>query len=165
MNGQRPAWREPMLWLAAGIPLATLVAGFATLHIAGQSGAMDAAPEAVQRTAQTQTSDLSADQRASMLGLMAKLEISPQGALLLTGLGTDASATTLELHLIHPTSAANDLRIVLHREGGHWRGAAQFDQSIPWRVQLHGPGRQWRLVARFAPMQHEVLLQPALAVP
>lgn len=36
MPTARPAWREPMLWLVAGGPLAVVVAGFVTAAIAWQ---------------------------------------------------------------------------------------------------------------------------------
>lgn len=33
----RPFWREPMVWLIAGLPLAAVVAAFATLWIANRN--------------------------------------------------------------------------------------------------------------------------------
>ena len=165
MTGKRPAWREPMVWLAAGIPLVTLVAGFATLRIASRTGAMDAAPEQVQRTAQTQTSDLSADEAAARMGLQARLDVSPQGDLLITGLGTGNSSDSLDLLLVHPTSAAKDIRLSLIRDGEAWRGSAHFDPAVEWRLQLHDPARQWRLVTRLPPQAREAHLLPALARP
>lgn len=164
MNSRRPAWREPMLWLAAGIPLATLVAGLATLRIANQSGAMDAAPETVQRTAQTQTADLSADVLAARMGLHGKLQITTGGVITVAAMPIAAVATSsLRLHFIHPTSAAGDLQVTLRREGKYWRGVAGIDANIGWRVHLFGPGQRWRLVAKMAPHQHEALLRPAVA--
>ena len=41
MGGQRPPWREPMLWLVAGLPVASVVAGFALLIVASRSGSSD----------------------------------------------------------------------------------------------------------------------------
>ena len=57
MTETRKAWQEPMVWLMVGIPALTVVAGFATLIIALQSGPMDMVPASVQRVSQAQTLD------------------------------------------------------------------------------------------------------------
>lgn len=165
MNGTRPAWREPLLWLVLGIPLATLIAGLLTLRIASVSGAMDAAPEAVRRTAQTQTTDLAADALAARLGLSAGLLILPTGEVTITTLAPTKAAAVLDLRMIHPHTARLDLLIRLRRDGKVWRGQARIDPAPGWRVQLQDEQARWRLVARLAPGQRHIRLQPALATP
>jgi uncharacterized protein len=49
----RPAWREPMVWLVFGIPLATVIAGISTVIIAAGGTGMERAP-GVRVTAQIQ---------------------------------------------------------------------------------------------------------------
>jgi hypothetical protein len=162
MNAPRPAWREPVVWLMAGIPLATIVAGLLTLRIAGGSGALDAAPEAVRRTAQAQTTDLTADQAAARLGLRAALSLGGDGVLVVRSDTIAADAGPLWLHLVHPASADGDMQMVLQREDGAWRGRAALDPRIAWGLRLGDAGGHWRLVAKVAPGQREAALQPAL---
>jgi hypothetical protein len=64
MNEQRSAWQEPMVWLMAGIPALTVVAGIATYFIAQQSGPMDMDPASVQRVSQSQNLDSVEDRTA-----------------------------------------------------------------------------------------------------
>ena len=64
-------FREPTVWLLVALPLASVVATIA-LFRAGASGVpLDAAPDAVTRSAQVQQADLDADHRALALGLSA----------------------------------------------------------------------------------------------
>lgn len=168
MNTQRRLWREPMLWLVAGIPLATLVAGFLTLRIAGGSGALDAAPETVRRTAQTQTTDLSADEQAARLGLDAELEFLAEGRVVLRSPSIVRSANaegSLALQFVHPTDAAGDIDITLERDGHDWRGRAMVDGQTAWGLRLDDAGGHWRLVAKLTPGQRRIRLEPALASP
>ena len=58
----RPAWKEPMVWLVAAIPAASVVASVALLVSAARSsGNDDAVADRVQRTAQIQVADLAPD--------------------------------------------------------------------------------------------------------
>ncbi len=52
-TSHRPAWREPMVWLVTGIPVATVIAGITTLVIIAGGHGMDRAP-GVRVTAQIQ---------------------------------------------------------------------------------------------------------------
>jgi hypothetical protein len=159
----RPAWREPMLWLVAGIPLATLIAGFATLSLAGGSGAIDAAPEPVRRTAQVQQADLAADTAAAHAGLRATLRIDAARRTIVARILPSPSAGDLQLLFVHPSFAAEDRSVTMRLRDGVWVGAMPALPAIEWRLQLSPGDAQWRLVGRWhagAAAQAEML--PAL---
>lgn len=161
----RPPWREPMLWLVAGIPLATLVAGFATLFLAGGDGSTDAAPEPVRRTAQVQQADVGADAQAARAGLRAVLRFDPAtGAIV--GRVLPAPATgELRLRFVHPAIAAADRSVQLRPRGNAWVGALPPLAVADWRLQLSPGNDAWRLVGRWHPAAAQAELRPALVSP
>ena len=103
----RPWWREPMLWLVFGLPLASIVAGVGLVIVAVRAGGADSVTDQVQRVAQIQTTDMGPDQRAQAMNLSAivRLESGRIDVVPVTGnLGTGA----LRLTLAHPAQAAED---------------------------------------------------------
>jgi hypothetical protein len=150
------AWREPMVWLMLAIPFATVVAGMQTLRVA-RAGGMDAEPEPVLRTGQTQVVDLGADRRAAALGLVATLRVDARGV---PGIAVDA-AGPLELTLVHPTRTAGDLRWI--RDGdGAWSGPP-LPRDARGRWVLEPATHDWRLVGRWPAADGIASLQPAVA--
>ena len=177
MTDSRPAqWRNPMLWLIVGLPLAVIVAGLATLAIAIESGGSDAIPDDVRRTAQIQTTELGPNKRAAALKLSAVLSVhvtdgAPALELLpATGTLFDSAsaegralrAKPLRLLLQHPTRAAEDQELRLLPTATGWRVAYALDGSHDWRVQVLPEGGAWRLHARLPAGRRGVLLVPAL---
>lgn len=168
-------WRNPMLWLIVGLPAAVVVAGFATLAIAIESGGSDAIPDAVRRTAQIQTTELGPDERAAALKLSAvlsvhsgdsghALELLPAtGAFIDNGSAQSRRlrAQPLRLLLQHPTRAAEDRELRLLPTANGWRVASTLDGSHDWRLQVLPEGGAWRLHARLPAGQRGVLLTPA----
>jgi hypothetical protein len=173
------AWRQPIVWLMCAIPLATVVAGFATLRTA-RADAMDAEPDAVKRTAQAQVADLAPDRRAAELGLHATIRVDADGRPAIAV----ASEFPLTLRLVHPTRTDRDLRWTLlprrPREGGgpldstslrvgpRFRGGDKIEGP---RVPAHARGRWvledaahgWRLVGRWPSDTGVATLEPAVA--
>ena len=58
----RPFWKEPMVWLVWGLPLASVVAGLWLVVTAVRAGGADPVIDDVQRVSQIQTTDLGPDE-------------------------------------------------------------------------------------------------------
>ena len=154
-----PAWREPMLWLVAVLPLTVIVAAAFTLNLA--RGGTDAVVAAVRRTAQVQIADLSSDRAALALDAQAQLTIDGATRVAqLTLIRVDEPAG-LELLLIHPVDASRDRRVPLVRDGDRWTTPLP-PSSHDWLLQLSPPDGRWRLVGRLTPGQEQVHLRSAL---
>ena len=163
----RPWYREPMLWLVIALPLAVVIAGFATLFIAIDAGGGDPVRQPVQRTAQMQTADLAPEARASQLGLSAELQRSQDTGAVRVRL-SDASAAVdvpaadaarLRLTLAHPTRAAADTETWLTRQGGEWLGRLPVrDAPHDWLLSLEPDGAAWRLHGRLRARADKVRL-------
>lgn len=156
---RRPA---PVLLLIVGLPAATLVAGVATLRVAGSDG-LDVVGDPVRRIAQVQVVDHGPDQAARAAGLSA-LARRTGGRLEVRLDGTDAPY--LDLRLEHPLDAARDRRLRLVREDAGRFTAPWPDEAVVWHLALSPPANHWRLVGRW-PQEGEgpIPLQPALAGP
>src|SRR5207342_627851 len=122
MNAATAWYRQPVLWLAIALPALILVALASTLAIA-LAGSSDAAPEPVQRTADSQVSDLAPDARAQQLGLLATLQLTPDGhdVRVVVRPAPTADIDTLTLQWVHPIQAAKDVEVSLRRDGDGWR--------------------------------------------
>lgn len=149
----RPVWREPMVWLMVGLPAACLVAIALTLQTAIDPDAASTSRDRVSRTAQVQTTDLSADRRAAALGLSAHL--SRDAGSLHVQLQLPAPLPTrLRLLATHPTRAAQDVEIWMHQDAADtWRAAAPsarsddawLDDHTSWSLSLAPEDAAWRL--------------------
>lgn len=160
----RPWHRETMVWLVIALPAAVVVAGIATLAIAVRSGNTDAMPAAVQRTAQVQVADLSADRRAAEADLRAELHIDADtGALRLTTSTAIPAGARLRLSFVHPTRARDDLASTLVASENGWLGRADAPRDHDWLLELRPADGAWRLVGRLPATATHIQLQPALA--
>lgn len=161
MRANLPAWRNPMLWLVAGIPLASIVAGVGLVVVAmGQPN--DAIPDAVRRTAQIQVADLGADARAQQAGLRALLRAEDGVVEALPVAGAFDRSKPLTVLLRHPARAARDRQLTLAPSAHGWRAKADVDPSHDWNVEVRAADGRWRLHGRLPKGQHAVLMQPAL---
>lgn len=155
-------WRNPMVWLMLGLPLAAVVAGISTVIIAVNAGGNDASPDEVRRTAQIQTAELGPDARADALKLSAVLSVHEQALEVLPATGEFPRKQPLRLMLQHPARAAEDRELKLLPTDRGWRAEFILDTGHDWLVQLAPEGTAWRLRARLPAGQRGVLLAPAL---
>lgn len=160
---QRPAWREPMVWLITAIPAASVVAGIGLLVIAIRAGGSDAIPDEVLRMSQIQTTDLSADARAAQLKLGALLRSDARTLQLLPTQGEFARDQPLQLALHHPARAVQDRSFQLRPDALGWKAAAPVDLSHDWNVELQPMDGSWRLQGRWKASEQAVYLKPSLA--
>jgi hypothetical protein len=165
MDEQRPPWREPMMWLVVGLPLASVVAGIALVVTASRSGSNDAVADPVQRTAQIQVADLGPDARAQQLRLSAIVRFDRRLIEVLPVTGQFSREQPLRLALRHPARASADVELLLRPTKTGWRAPAVIDDSHDWNVQLLSEDGRWRLRGRLPKQQRAAHLKPALQGP
>lgn len=163
MNDKRPAWREPMVWLVAGLPLASVIAGIALVVTASRNGSSDAVADPVQRTAQIQVADLGPDARAEQLHLSAIVRTDKDVIEVLPVSGGFRRDAPLQLALHHPTRADADRELQLQPGELGWRAAATLDGSHDWKVQLSSADGTWRLQGRLPRGQRAAHLKPVVS--
>lgn len=160
---KRSAWREPMVWLVAAIPVAAVIATVALLVTASRSsGTDDAVADDVRRTAQVQVADLNPDARARQLKLSAIVRIGKDVVEVLPVNGEFDRSAPLTLSLQHPSRAELDRTLELVPASTGWRSDATLELNHDWNVQLVPAGRAWRLQGRWNARQQATYLHPAL---
>lgn len=155
----------PILWLVAGIPLLTIVAGVGTVLIASRTGSSDAVIDPVTRTAQVQDRDLRGDRLAAQLGLSASGTIAPgSGAVSVRLAGLPTLPSRLTLTVGHPTRRSGDARVelVAGADGSHL-GRTGIELDHDWNLLLAADDAGWRLVGRLPAHTGTFDLVPALA--
>lgn len=151
-----------LAWMVVILPLASVVAGIATLVIALRAGSSDAVIDPVQRTAQIQERDLEADRRTASFGLGAQLTREDTG-ISVRVTGALPPATALTLTLAHPLAGSQDQHIPLARTGDRqYQSTTAIDNAHDWNVQLAPADGSWRLVGRLVKDQDALALRPAL---
>jgi hypothetical protein len=145
---RRSAWREPMLWLVAGLPFASIVAGLVLVFVIARGGNVDPLSAGVRRTAQVQAEDTRADEEALRRGLHANLQREADGVVLDVQ-GETGDAATLRLRLLHPTTAAQDREFTLQRIAPRrWRSGGVPASTHAWHVRVEPGDGRWRLAGR-----------------
>ena len=145
----KPWWREPMVWLIAGLPALAVVAGITTVFIA-----VDNADGLVDEEHQTQgmtTTELKTpeDDKAARLGVSAQLAVSADGLVQvqLDGLSQAARPESLLMTVIHPTQADKDRTITLHRTANAgYQGMLPPEATGKRRYMIESNDHSWRLV-------------------
>lgn len=160
---QRPASREPMLWLVVGLPVLVVIASLATVWISARSGANDAVADDVRRTAQIQTTELAPDEAAAARSLSAVLSLQDDAVLLVPVTGNIAKTSSLRLRLAHPMQASQDMILDLQPSEIGWSAAAKVSRGNDWNATLQDSTGTWRIVGRLQAGQQAVRLAPALA--
>jgi hypothetical protein len=159
----KPWYREPMVWLAMVIPLATIPAGLATWWIAAQGPSATAtADDSVRRVGQVQVVDLEPDLAAARLGLRAGGTLLADRTRIEVLLAVDVPGSALTLELRHPADAGLDQTVALESLGNrrfvaHVRPLA----GNAWNLRLVSDGG-WRLNGRLAADASAFELVPAV---
>jgi uncharacterized protein len=158
----RPAWREPMTWLVAGLPLVVIAAAAVTIAIARRSPA-DASAGDTRRIAQIQIDDLGPDREAARRGLQAQLVVEPRtGRIDVSFAAGRVDDDALELLLLHPLDEQRDRRLTLHREGPSWRVSTPPWRTQDWELRLRPLRGDWRLAGRIAGNATRATLSPSV---
>ena len=137
-----------MVWLTAGLPAASVVAGVLLVVTAVRAGGADEVDTTVQRRAQIQLSELGPDEAAHRLQLAALVRLEPDAVELLPVSGPLPRAKQLVLTLSHPTDATQDRRIELAPSANGWQAAAAIPADHDWLVRVTPTDGHWRVVGR-----------------
>lgn len=150
MSSPQPqrAHRVPVLWLVAGLPLATVAAGFATLFIA-LDGPDATLPDSALRTAQVQTRDLAPDVAALVAGITGELRARRKAGEFELTIANAGQRALIRLTLRHPGDAMLDRELVLRRIGeDRFVGRGPPLAAGSWNLELRPLGGGWLLVGR-----------------
>lgn len=165
MERESSPWRQPIVWLMV-VLVGTAIAGSVwLLKVAGNGDSIDAVPDEVQRTGQSQQADLGPDAVAAQRKLGAIVRIDQKHGyvevLPVSGDFERAAALTLRLH--HPTRAEQDLSLALAATDTGWRADAKPALDHDWLIQLSpADGSAWRLRGRMPKGQLAAQLRPSL---
>ena len=164
--GHPSAWRQPIIWLVAGLPAAVVIASIGLIFIAGD-GNNDVVRDEVRRTAQIQTSDLGPDTGAQQEKLSAIVRTDAEQGIVevLPVSGPFDRTAPLHLTLAHPTRSEADLSLVLEPDELGWRAQAEIDAGHDWKVELGPQDGRWRLRGRLPRQQQATHLRPSLQAP
>ena len=165
MDKRRSPWQEPMVWLIAALPLASVVAAVLLLIAAIRSGGDDAVADPVQRTAQIQVSDLGPDTLARQRQLSAVLRVDAGLVQVFPVSGDFDQGSALVLSLRHPARADADRLLQLEPIATGWQANLALDMGHDWKIQLAPIDGAWRIQGRLPKGQHATRLAPALAAP
>lgn len=157
----RPAWREPMVWLMAGLPAASVVAGVMLLVTAVRAGGADEVDATVQRHAQAQVAELGPDEAARRLQVSALVRVHDGLVEALPVSGPLPRDRALLLTLDHPTDAGQDRHLVLQPGGNGWVARATLPTGHDWLLRLAPEDGHWRVVGRMV-REGTTRLGPAL---
>jgi hypothetical protein len=142
---QRPWWKEPMVWLVAGLPLIAVVASFTSYFIAADKPD-PLVNEGYYKEGMAPIKDTTRENRAAALAIAGELTLAQGVAHLKLSGHLDAMPPSLELLLLHPTLAAQDLRIVLNGDGRGEYSGVMFGGSQGKRHWILEPSdHAWRL--------------------
>jgi hypothetical protein len=163
-GGRRSAWREPMTWFIAGLPLVVIVASIVTIAVARRSPA-DASAGDTRRIAQIQIDDLAPDHEAARRGLQAQLQgDAAHGRIeIVFAAATATGAERLDLSMLHPVDQRQDRHFSLQRDGDAWHATTEPWSAHDWELRLQPPSGEWRLNGRLASGAARATLAPAVA--
>jgi hypothetical protein len=163
MTEKKSSWREPMLWLVFGLPLASIVAGVGLVIVASRSGSSDSLTDNVQRVAQIQTTDLGPDREAETRKLSAIVRIEEGTLEVIPVTGEFDRTAPLRLTLLHPVQKQGDRVLELLPSARGWALQQPLDDSHDWKLQLQPADARWRLKGRLPRQQHAARLAPSVS--
>lgn len=164
MEDRRSGWREPMVWLVAGLPLAAVIGSIWLVVVAVRGDGGDAVADDVQRTGQIQTADLGPDARAAELRLGAVVQLDRGMLHVFPAGGAFARREPLRLTLLHPQHQAADRSVELAPDATGWHVRLALDGSHDWIVHVTDQAGSWRLRGRLPKGQRAAHLGPSLQI-
>ena len=147
MNKPRNAWREPMVWMLIGLPLASVAIGFALLFAAvDHAGPATDSPDKVARLGHLQMSAEVAPQTGPARPVT-ELILRHNGGMI-EAVPTDARIArggNLTVVLTARGAPAEVLTLHLKPSELGWRGAGVVGNVRGWQVQATSDRASWRL--------------------
>lgn len=147
----RPWWKEPMVWLVAGLPATAVIAGFTTYFIAAHEAdtLMDTSFRKEGLVMVQKATP--ADQAAARMGLRAHMTLQ-DGMLTARLLGQEAAPPErLRLSIHHPTREDLDIHLLLYRDaGGNYVASLPDLGSSRRTLILAAEDQSWRITGQWA---------------
>ena len=165
MERESSPWRQPIVWLMAVLVGASVAGSIWLVKVAANGDSIDAVPDKVQRTGQSQQADLGPDEIATRRKLGAILRIDDEHGFIevLPVSGEFDRHAPLKLRLHHPTRAEQDVMLELAATDTGWRTDAKPATGNDWLLQLEpASGEAWRLRGRMPRGQLAAQLRPSL---
>jgi uncharacterized protein len=161
MNRTDSTWREPMVWMLVGLPLASVVIGFALLFAAVRPGREDM--ETVGKTTRVgkllvSAEPASAATEVSTQGLVLRIKGDMIEALPMDGDFPRGGKLTLTLTSTVPSGGSRTYQLAPSELG--WRGIGSLDGDQGWVVQLAPDNAAWLLHGRWIPPARSIRLNP-----
>ena len=143
-----PWYKEPMMLLVIGVPLAAVVWGFIMLSLA-----LDTKDSLVSNSyykdGMSYTQDLRFHEGARRLNVQADLTFTEDEIIVNATSIADEAPGSLQLQLIHPTLEERDLTLFLQRTpGGQYVAANELELPQKRVIWLTSPDQEWGLTAR-----------------
>ena len=138
----KPWYRHPWPWLLMAGPATVLVAGAATTWIAFAS-ADGLVAEDYYKQGLGINRRLAREEAARRLGISARVELSSNISVTLTGAAPEA----VFVHLAHATRAGHDLRLRLAPADGKYVAELPPLPAGRWHIVIEDPRGAWRIVA------------------
>ncbi len=150
LSTDRPWWKEPMVWLIAGLPLTAVVASFVTYFIAAhepdslvKEGYRKEGFALVEKTTE-------ADRKAAELGLLARVTDNDGKLAISLKSHPTTTPTRVVLTIIHPTKESQDIHLLLERSGEGSYIAKAPDVGNGKRILVLEPeDRTWRVTGQW----------------
>jgi hypothetical protein len=161
MNQSRSTWREPMVWMLVGLPLASVVIGFALLFAAVHPGREDMEPAGkANRVGKLLVSvdPQGAPAAVQTLGLVLRTKGDMIEALPVDGNFPRGGKLTLTLTSPDPAIEGRIYRLSPSELG--WRGVGALDRDHDWVVKLVPDNAAWLLHGHWASQARFVRLIP-----
>ncbi|WP_445144633.1 FixH family protein [Dyella sp. Tek66A03] len=158
MNQTRRLWREPMIWMLVGLPLASVAIGFSLLFAAVHPGRED-----------REMADKQIQVGRMLVSARSAVEVSTQGLVLRTkgdmieALPMDGNfprggKLTLTLTSPHAPGGNRSYQLVPSELG--WRGLGSLEGSDDWAVQLTPDNAVWLLRGHWPSQARFIHLKP-----
>ncbi len=143
-------WQEPMVWLVAGLPAVAVIASFTTFFIAAKD------PDTLvnagyHKEGMAPVKDTAKEAFADANAITGQLVLTNTEAQIVLSGRLPSMPASLELLLLHPTHADQDMRVQLHSRGeGVY--SAFLPEIMPGKRQwvLEPDDRSWRLAGHLA---------------
>ncbi|MDO6683227.1 MULTISPECIES: FixH family protein [unclassified Oceanobacter] len=141
----QPWYKEPLMWLVAGIPAVTVCWGVVMITLA-VSSKDSLVSDSYYKDGVSYTENVEMDHQASRLQIRSSLVFANHEARLVLDGQLEQEPDTLLLELIHPTLQERDLEIILQRtEPGLYIAAADIQLPSRRYVWLQSPDQGWRI--------------------
>jgi len=160
MTQTRSAWREPMVWLLVGLPLASVAIGFALLFAAVHPGREDM--ETVRNVTKVgkllvAAQDAEPATPIETMGLVLRTKGDMIEAVPVDG--EFPRGGKLELKLVSG-DAQEERRYELSPSELGWRGVGSVENDRDWTVELRPDSAAWTMHGRWTAQARSLRLMP-----